>query len=188
LARDLGDPLYDPHGDPIPTAGGLLPHRTGQPLSALRASSIGRVVHLEDEPDHVYAEVLAAGIEIGTTIEVDERTAKAVRVRVDGRPVVLPPVVAANVSVESLAEVPGEPARSLAGLVVGQLATVNGLSAGCRGMQRRRLLDLGFTPGAQVSALFRSAAGDPVAYRIRDTVISLRGADAELILVAPDRQ
>ena len=34
LARRMGHPLYDPHGDPIPTATGELPEARGTPLSA----------------------------------------------------------------------------------------------------------------------------------------------------------
>lgn len=46
---------------------------------------------------------------------------------------------------------------------------------------RRRLFDLGFTPGAHVRCLFAAPGGDPRAYLIRDTVIALRNADAKTI-------
>lgn len=47
---------------------------------------------------------------------------------------------------------------------------------------RRRLLDLGFTPGARVVCLFSAPGGDPRAYLVRDTVIALRNTDAQTIL------
>ena len=41
LASALGHPVYDPHGDPIPTAEGEMPVRTGVPLSSLEPGSGG---------------------------------------------------------------------------------------------------------------------------------------------------
>lgn len=49
--------------------------------------------------------------------------------------------------------------------------------------QRRRLLGLGFTPGAQVCPLQRAPWGDPTAYWIQGAVIALRQCDASHIFV-----
>ena len=46
---------------------------------------------------------------------------------------------------------------------------------------RRRLLDIGFTPGAQVTCLFQSPAGDPKAYAIMGSVMALRSEEASRI-------
>jgi len=51
------------------------------------------------------------------------------------------------------------------------------------GAMRRRLLDLGVTPGARVDCLFAAPSGDPVAYLIRGAVVALRNADAARISV-----
>ncbi|MEW5873884.1 MAG: FeoA family protein [Candidatus Zixiibacteriota bacterium] len=64
---------------------------------------------------------------------------------------------------------------------LGQTVSVVGLTA--EGLVRRRLLDLGFTPGARVDVLHRSPMGDPVAYRVRGATIALRGVDANQVLV-----
>jgi len=48
---------------------------------------------------------------------------------------------------------------------------------------RRRLLDLGFTPGAQVRCLFSAPSGNPRAYLIRGAVIALRASDAESVRI-----
>jgi ferrous iron transport protein A len=42
------------------------------------------------------------------------------------------------------------------------------------GVMRRRLLDLGFVPGAIVEVLRKSPLGDPTAYRVSQTSIALR--------------
>lgn len=47
----------------------------------------------------------------------------------------------------------------------------------------RRLLDLGFVPGARVCCLFPAVFGDPRAYLIKNTVIALRRSDARTILL-----
>lgn len=63
----------------------------------------------------------------------------------------------------------------------GGVAVVEALSA--EGEKRRRLLDLGFTPGARLTCLFASPFSDPRAYRVRDAIIALRNADAKEILL-----
>ncbi|MCM3668978.1 ferrous iron transport protein A [Mesobacillus maritimus] len=42
------------------------------------------------------------------------------------------------------------------------------------GVMRRRLLDLGFVPGAIVEVIRKSPLGDPIAFRVSQTSIALR--------------
>jgi len=51
------------------------------------------------------------------------------------------------------------------------------------GSMKRRLMDIGFTEKTDVQCLYRSAAGDPTAYRVRGTVIALRQEDARQIAI-----
>ena len=60
LASSMGHPVYDPHGDPIPTSAGDLPPPVGAPVTALRPGQAGTIVHLEDEPSEVYERLLGA--------------------------------------------------------------------------------------------------------------------------------
>jgi Fe2+ transport system protein FeoA len=53
------------------------------------------------------------------------------------------------------------------------------------GFSRRRLFDLGFTPGTEVECAFPSAFGEPRAYRVRGTLIALRPEQARRIDVEP---
>ena len=64
-------------------------------------------------------------------------------------------------------------------LAVGQRSAVAAISAPAD--QRRRLLELGFVPGAPVAALQAAPWGDPVAYGVCGAVIALRQSDAKLI-------
>lgn len=70
---------------------------------------------------------------------------------------------------------------SLADTPVGQERHVESLSA--TGIMRRRLLDLGFVPGAPVSVVRKAPLGDPTAYLIRGAIIALRKEEAAFIQV-----
>jgi ferrous iron transport protein A len=50
------------------------------------------------------------------------------------------------------------------------------------GTMRRRLLDLGFVPGATVEVLKKSPLGDPVAYYVSNTTIALRKEESSKIV------
>lgn len=186
LAARLGNPPFDPHGDPIPTAAGELPMRPGIALSQLPPGQHGRIVHVEDEPDEVYAAIVASGLHPGMSVQVRQATSDLVAFEADGKEKTLPPIVAANVTV--VPDRTSEPQigefETLASLDPGQRAVVVGISRACRGLQRRRLMDLGLVPGTEIAAEMRSAGGDPTAYVIRGALIALRKKQAELIHIS----
>lgn len=49
---------------------------------------------------------------------------------------------------------------------------------------RRRLQDMGLTPGTRVTCVFKSPYGDPIAYLIRGALVALRLEDAESIFIS----
>lgn len=187
LARRMGDPVYDPHGDPIPTAEGAMPDAHGVPLHSLPAGTPGRIVHLEDEPRDAYERLFAMGLAPGMGLCVTEVTPERIGFTMDGRALSLAPTLARNVTVVPHEEAgAGEPVgQSLATLRMGEQAAVVGIVSACQGPQRRRLLDLGVVPGTVVRGALSSAAGDPVAYEIRGALIALRRQQAEWIRVRP---
>ncbi|HHU22712.1 MAG TPA: ferrous iron transport protein A [Clostridiales bacterium] len=73
------------------------------------------------------------------------------------------------------------PTYTLDTLCQGEAGTVSALMAS--GAERRRLMDIGLTPGTTVKSLFRSCSGDPTAYLIQGAVIALRREDAHTVLV-----
>lgn len=73
------------------------------------------------------------------------------------------------------------PICTLSSLKCGSGGVVSALNT--EGAMRRRLMDMGFTQGSPVRALFRSCSGEPVAYLIHDTVIALRKEDAQSVLI-----
>lgn len=66
-------------------------------------------------------------------------------------------------------------------LPMGKSAIIAGLRA--KGPARRRLLDLGMVPTTIIEAVRKSPAGDPVAYKVRETIIALRSEESRLITV-----
>lgn len=189
LAARMGNPPFDPHGDPIPTRQGQLPPRRGQPLTSLLVGERARIAHLEDEPEAVYAQLVAEGLHPLMVVQLTHVSAERICFWAENEEHVLAPIVAANVSVVSLPwEQPIEESlQTLAALKPGEKATVVGLSPNCRGLERRRLLDLGILPGTVVAAEMRSPVGDPTAFRIRGALIALRGEQASNIRISSER-
>jgi DtxR family Mn-dependent transcriptional regulator len=184
LAATLGHPRFDPHGDPIPMADGEMPPHQGTPLTQLAPEQAGAIVHIEDEPEAVFAQISAAGLAPGMRVRVLERSAHRIRLAAETEEVVLAPVVAANVTVLPIEEPVGErPFTPMSALAPGEQGEVIALAASCRGAQRRRMLDLGVVPGTLVTSEFRGPSGDPTAYRIRGALIALRREQADLIYV-----
>ena len=190
LAARLGHPAFDPHGDAIPPLDGELRAERGQSLNALPIGTPVRITHIEDEPEAVYAQICAQGLRPGMKLCVLEKTAEGIRFWADGHEHVLAPILANNLSV---VDIPGLPASALfeehylSSLKLGERATVLGLSAACRGSERRRLLDLGFVAGTAVEIEMVSPAGDPTAYRVRGTMVALRREQAGLIRISKEQ-
>lgn len=190
LSASMGHPALDPHGDPIPTGDGLVPESPGTPLVAWPSSTPGRIVHLEDEPPLAFAQLSAEGLRLGQVVRVVERTPTRVVLSDGENEYRLAPMVAANVHVEAVTAEPASPAWpegviSLTGLPSGASAEVVALDPAFRGFARRRLLDLGFTPGARIRSDLATFAGDPRAYRLRGTTIALRREQSDRVLVKP---
>ena len=188
LAVRLGQPRYDPHGDPIPTATGELPASVGVLLGALAPGEAGIIVHLEDEPRDAYARLRALGFELGRALVVRGRSATASDLELDGARLALPRALESAVTVErsrALAVSGTTRLQTLADLQPGESGRVLRLSSACHGAQRRRLLDLGVVPGTEIESELRSASGDPVAYRIRGALIALRRHQASWIELEP---
>ena len=183
LAVAMGEPRYDPHGDPIPTADGEIAPQRGKALPELGPGEVAEIVHVEDEPASVYAQLVAEGLYPGMRVRLLEKTPQRVRFEGDAEEHVLAPVLAANLTVIAhRGEGPEEEAlRCLSALAPGDAARVTGISALCRGLERRRLLDLGLVPGTVIEAELESPGGDPTAYRVRGALIALRREQADLI-------
>lgn len=72
----------------------------------------------------------------------------------------------------------------LSELIPGQKAFVQSISDECQGIERQRLMDLGFIPGSLVEVEMQSPFRDPTAYRIKGGLIALRKNQARKIQIS----
>ena len=178
LDADLGHPAWDPHGHAIPARGRPVPSVLAHPLlEEGTAGSRLRVVCLDDEPAPLLAQLVVLGLQPGVDVEVLERKPDRLQLRLDGNVVPLAAAAARHVFV-----VPA-PALSvpLGELPVAVRARVVETSGS--GKHQRRMLDMGFVPGAEVTAIRKAPLGDPIEYRVKETSVALRREDAGTILV-----
>jgi Fe2+ transport system protein FeoA/Mn-dependent DtxR family transcriptional regulator len=178
LDAELGHPAWDPHGHAIPAPGCRVPHLLARPL--LEEGTPGsrlRIVCLDDEPAPLLAQLVALGLKPGVDVEVLEREPDLLRLRLDGKVVPLAAAAARHVSVVPVPALP----VPLGELPVGsraRVAEVRGV-----GKHQRRMLDMGFVPGAGVAVIRKAPLGDPIEYRIKGTAVALRREDADTVLV-----
>ena len=184
LDAAMGHPQTDPHGDPIPTAEGKLPPSSAQPLTQWPIDEPAVIVHLEDEPQAVFSQIAAEGLRPGQRIRVLESDDTRIVFADNSETHVLAPVVAGNIFVAAADPIAvAQAIELLTSLVPGASAIVYKLDDVLQGFTRRRLLDLGLTPGAEITAEYSSFLGDPMAFRVRGSLIALRRQQAQHILI-----
>jgi len=66
-------------------------------------------------------------------------------------------------------------------LKIGEKGTV--VSIGCKGALRRRIIDMGITPGAVVIMRKTAPLGDPIEINVRGYELSIRRSEAKEITV-----
>jgi len=74
--------------------------------------------------------------------------------------------------------------KILSELLPGQKAFINGIDNDCQGIERKRLMDLGFVPGTLVEVAVSSPFRDPTAYRVKGGLIALRKVQASKINIS----
>ena len=73
LAKLLGDPTVDPHGDPIPTREGVIAPRRGTPLSESEPGESLVIMRVSDRDPEVLRYLARIGITLGVHVEVVEK-------------------------------------------------------------------------------------------------------------------
>lgn len=183
----LGHPTRDPHGDPIPSREGKMPSVEVTSLTALQEEGPARIVHIEDEPGIAFDQILAAGLRLGQTVRIIERTPQRIVLSDGENEYRLAPTIAANLGVAPLqsSDIARANAIPLAELSRDQRGEIVHLDDAVQGFTRRRFLDLGLTPGTTIYPELGNFFGDPRAYRVRGTLIALRKDQASQIWVKP---
>jgi len=178
LDEELGHPAWDPHGHIIPAPGSPVP--PSQARSLLEEGVPGsrlRIACLDDESAALLAQLVALGLGPGVDIEVLAQEPSILRVRLDGKVIPLASAAARHVSVVPAPVLP----VPMGELPVGSQARVVEIAGS--GKHQRRMLDMGFVPGAEVTAVRKAPLGDPIEYLVKGTAVALRSRDADTILV-----
>lgn len=186
MEANLGYPRRDPHGDPIPTESGEISDNHHPLLTQWPSNVPGQIVHIEDEPVEVFAQIVAQGLKPGMPVRVIESSPGRIVIEAGETQHVLAPIIAANISIEPLPRPEREAGRPLATLQLGERAKILALADNCQGLTRRRFLDLGMTPGTTIEVALPNAFNDPMAYRVRGTLIALRREQANQIIIDPN--
>lgn len=187
LEAHLGHPVTDPHGDPIPARDGTMAALGAVPIDDWQLGVPARVVHIEDEPAAAFSRILALGIHPGDVLTVTGTARDRLYIASEAGELELPMELAASIHVSGLSQVAstGRGALRLSELPLGAEAEVLRIDPLCRGFTRRRLLDMGLTRGARVTAELSNTFGDPRAFRVRGALLALRKEQAAQIWVRP---
>ena len=187
LDAALGHPTRDPHGDPIPSRAGKMPAGEITSVTAWHDEGPARIVQIEDEPAIAFDQILAAGLRLGQTIRILERTPQRILLSDGESEYRLAPTIAANIGVAPVLSRERTQASTmqLAELRQNQRGEIIELDDAIQGFTRRRFLDLGLTPGTTIYPELGNFFGDPRAYRVRGTLIALRQDQAAQIWVKP---
>ena len=178
LDDNLGHPLWDPHGHVIPGKGDTTLPRAGEVLSDLCVpGNVLKVVSVDDHPEELLAQFVALGIVPRAELTVMKLGSLTLEIKVGNRIIPLAHSAAQHIFVVPLAKLP----VALGRLEVGQHAQILELNG--RGRLQRRLLSMGFVPGAFVSVVRQAPFGDPVQYRVKKANIALRRKEANILMV-----
>lgn len=178
LDAELGYPAWDPHGHAIPSAGQDVPEAAGQALSdAAVPGSRLRIVRLDDEPTELLSQLVVLGLEPGTVAKVSNLDRDLVQLELNGAIVPLSFEAASHIYV---VPAPAE-VVPLGELAVGSRAQVIELAG--EGKLQRRMLSMGFVPGAGVEVIRQAPLGDPLQYRVKSANVALRRTEANTLMV-----
>ena len=187
IASLLGNPLFDPHGDPIPTQSlAMMPNDTCE--LPLKEHTWWRITHVEDDDKKLFKQITDLGLTKDSIIYITEINSISFSFKYEGEQMCLPLVALeamnrVEVTKEEAESMPETRAQRLTTIQANEQAIIVGLSPSCRGALRRRLMDLGFVKGSRIAIDMKSPMGNPVAYVVRGTAIALRHDQAQYILI-----
>ena len=200
----LSYPTVNPQGEPIPRPEGVLPTCVAVPISDLAAGQQGHILQCQvGEPVRVVLD--EQGVRPGAKVHLLVASEQSVLLQVDGAHVSLARSLANAILVEPIAE--GKSAECTLQTIlqpesvaetpasVPRQVTLDTLKVGQRGIvarvkgqrpARRRMLDMGLVPGAEVKVVRVAPFGDPVEFQVKGYSLSLRKTEASNVTVEVD--
>ena len=100
----LGNPQFDPHGDPIPNEEGLMTKRDLHPLSRLPLATRAKVSRFVSHDDQMLQHTLDRGFQLDATVEVVSRDPYEgpITIQLDGAETIIGYTLAESILVEVL--------------------------------------------------------------------------------------
>jgi DtxR family transcriptional regulator, Mn-dependent transcriptional regulator len=101
MAQAIGEPLFDPHGAPIPTRDGAVAESVSRPLGELAVGQVARVLRIRDEDPALLRYVDELTLRPGARVTLVARAPYGgpLTVDVDGREQSVGPALAAEIQV-----------------------------------------------------------------------------------------
>lgn len=191
IARELRNPLFDPHGDPIPNENLVLPTHEQCSVEQLQAGTWYKVLHIEDDSVEAFRLIDSTRLSHNSIILITSIDERSIHFVYEGATYALPHRAVHAISMSALSEGSEEVEEAkqtsrLSTLSLGEEATIIGLSPYSRGAIRRRLMDLGFVKGSTVSIEMNSPMGNPTAYLVKGSIVALREDQASSVLIRRD--
>jgi DtxR family Mn-dependent transcriptional regulator len=100
MAAALGNPTTDPHGDPIPSAGGTIRDVRYPDLTALSAGATGVVARVSDRDPAALRHLAELGVLPGARLKVLAQRPRGCRIEIEGRRVTLPRTLCGDIYVQ----------------------------------------------------------------------------------------
>ncbi|MGC8734775.1 MAG: DtxR family transcriptional regulator [bacterium] len=193
IKNELSNPCIDPHGDILDEGLNVLKKLIN--LGNCQVDKIYIIKHIEDEPREVYEKLVNLDIAPFDKIKILKIEKNYINIINDkGKKISLDYLYANNIFVQEL-ESNEKIQKYFDFLIKNNVVTLDnlklkspgliiGLSFYIRGIQRQRLMELGFIRGNIVIPLYNnSISDDPRAYKINNSIISLRKEHANKIYV-----
>jgi len=198
MKNELSNPCIDPHGDILNENmynENIYITKKLTNLNNCEVNEIYTIKHIEDEPPEIYEYLVnldLAPFDKIKILKIDKNYIKIINDK--GKIIELTYLYANNVFIEKIGKnekllnyfdfLLKSNVITLDKLRINDIGLITGLSFYIRGIQRQRLMELGFIKGNIVIPLYNnSLSNDPRAYKINNSIISLRKEQALRIYV-----
>ncbi len=193
IKNELGNPCIDPHGDVLDD--NLTNVTKLINLGYCQENEIYVVKHIEDEPAEIYEHLVNLDLAPFDKIKIIKINKEYINIINDkGKKMNIDYLYANNVFVKKIEK--NEKLQNYFDFLLNnQIITLDtlklrdpgliiGLSFYIRGIQRQRLMELGFIKGNIVIPMYNNfITNDPRAYKIKNSIVSLRSEQASKIYV-----
>lgn len=187
----LGRPETCPHGNPIPTTSGYIYEKETKSVTDLDLKEKGVIAKISDENSGLLKRLSTLGLKPGTPIEMVKKSASngSISIRVSGVTSKITYEMASSIEVEKGQENVEDTEKHnvpMTSLTNGEFGIITSVKQGRKqeGLKsKKRLMDMGLTPGIKVKILKTAPFNGPIELSVRDSKLILSRKIASNIFV-----